>query len=355
MSVQLSVFPQQGINIGAFNNPNYQYLVDAQVFSQISSGQTTVNSIAPSATFVQQQVNHFTGLSAGIQFNTWYLGGDSTAGASPTAATQQLMFPIAQTCAIQKVNNVFAGANYMLRLNVFLYAGGSPNDLYLHEYDGTNLVTTHTLSPILPTGSTIVPYQYIISFSTNTPTLVLEYVATTSILVCDTIELINSAGQPSTFNATYASGEVILDLYEDESIPLTLSVDDFTKVAEKVQSYSKSFQIPQTKKNKKAFDNIYDITRNYDGVIFNPYMKTQCVLKVDSLVVFEGYLRLIDVSDKKGEVSYNVNLYSDSIALKDILEKRLIGDIDFSELEHDYDYDNIEDSIGGTGLTITPS
>ena len=352
MSVQLSVFPQEGINIGAFNNPNYQYLVDAQIFSQIFSGQATVNSIASSPTFVQQQVNYFAGLSAGIQFNTWYLGGDSTAGISPSAATQQLLFPIAQTCAIQKVNNVFTGANYMLRVNVFLYAGGSGNNFYLHEYDGTNLVTTHTLSPIAPTGTTIVPYQYIISFSSNNPTLVLEYDAAASILVCDSIELINSASQPSTFNAAYKSGEVILDLYEDENIPLTLSIDDFTKVAEKVQSYSKSFQIPQTKRNKKAFDNIYDITRSYDGVIFNPYMKTQCVLKVDSLVVFEGYLRLIDVNDKEGEVSYNVNLYSESIALKDILEKRIIADIDFSELDHDYDYDNIEDSIGGTGLTL---
>ena len=114
MSVQLSVFPQEVVNIGALNNPNYQYLVDAQIFSQIFSGQAPVNSIASSPTFVQQQVNYFAGLSAGIQFNTWYLGGDSTAGISPSAATQQLLFPIAQTCAIQKVNNVFAGANICL-------------------------------------------------------------------------------------------------------------------------------------------------------------------------------------------------------------------------------------------------
>ena len=34
-----------------------------------------------------------------------------------------------------------------------------------------------------------------------------------------------------------ADGQVICDLYEDEAIPLTLSIDDFKNVAEKTQSY----------------------------------------------------------------------------------------------------------------------
>jgi hypothetical protein len=31
----------------------------------------------------------------------------------------------------------------------------------------------------------------------------------------------------------------------------------------------------------------------------------------------KGYLRILDVTDKEGEISYNVNLYSEVIALAD--------------------------------------
>ena len=105
-------------------------------------------------------------------------------------------------------------------------------------------------------------------------------------------------------------GQVICDLYEDENIPLTLSVDDFKNAAEQVQSYSKAFKLPGTKKNNLIFDNIFDVTRATTGLVFNPYVKTKSILKQDGFILFEGYLRLIDIQDKNGEISYNVNLYS---------------------------------------------
>ena len=107
-------------------------------------------------------------------------------------------------------------------------------------------------------------------------------------------------------------------MYEDETIPLTLRVDNFKNVAEKTQSYSKAFDLPATKRNNKIFDHIFDITRTADSIAFNPYLKTQCELKQDGFILFEGYLRLIDISDKDGEISYNVNLYSEAVALADV-------------------------------------
>ena len=44
---------------------------------------------------------------------------------------------------------------------------------------------------------------------------------------------------------------------------------------------------------------MFEITRADDGLIFNPYIKTQCVLKQDGFLLFEGYLRMIDIKDKK--------------------------------------------------------
>ena len=68
--------------------------------------------------------------------------------------------------------------------------------------------------------------------------------------------------------------------------------------------------------------------------------------------MFQGYLRLIEIQEKQGEISYNVNLYSEAIALADFLEDRTFKDLDFSELTHQYTYTQIRNSWEGIlGLT----
>ena len=119
-----------------------------------------------------------------------------------------------------------------------------------------------------------------------------------------------------------------------------------------MQSYSKAFKLPGTKRNNQIFDNIFEITRSDDGVVFNPYVKTQCELKQDGFILFEGYLKLIDIQDQLGEISYNINLYSEVIALADVLKEKTFSDLNFSELKHDYNRTNIKASWS-TGVTYT--
>ena len=143
------------------------------------------------------------------------------------------------------------------------------------------------------------------------------------------------------------NGQVICDLYQEEDIPLTLSVDDFKNVSEQVKSYSKNFNLPATKRNNQIFNNMFEITRADDGYIFNPYVKTPALLKQDGFIIFEGYLRLIDIKEKEGQISYNVNLYSEVVALADILKGRTFAQLEFSELEHAYNFNNIRESWQG--------
>jgi hypothetical protein len=145
------------------------------------------------------------------------------------------------------------------------------------------------------------------------------------------------------------SGQEILDLYEDESIPLTLSVDDFKDVATKTQSYSKAFNLPATKKNNKVFGSLYEVTKQAGtGTFgFNPYARTSMTLKENGFIVFEGFLRLIDIIDKDGEISYNVNLYSETVAFMDVLKDKTFYDLNLCELDHDYDLPSIQASQTG--------
>lgn len=155
--------------------------------------------------------------------------------------------------------------------------------------------------------------------------------------------------QDTTEPITYPTGEVVLDLFKDEPIPLTLNVDDFTNVAEADASYSKSFEIPGTKNNNLFFNHIYDITSDSN---FNPHKKTKIIVKEGSIDTFSGYMQLNDILHKNGAITYDITLYSEAVNLKDILSERILRDIDLEELEHIYNEDNIEDSWTG-GLVLS--
>ena len=145
-------------------------------------------------------------------------------------------------------------------------------------------------------------------------------------------------------------GQVICDLYQEQDIPLTLSVDNFTNVAEKTQSYSKDFDLPATKRNNKIFTHIFEVTKTISDVYdFNPYVSTKAALKQNGVLLFEGSLRLIEIVDKNGEISYNVNLFADSIALADVLKTRTFKDLQtiMFELDHEYTQANIVNSFTG--------
>lgn len=158
--------------------------------------------------------------------------------------------------------------------------------------------------------------------------------------------------QDTTQPITYPTGEVVLDLFKDEPIPLTLNVDDFTNVAEADASYSKSFEIPGTKNNNLFFNNIYDITSDSN---FNPHKKTKIIVKEGTINTFEGYMQLNDILHKNGAITYDITLYSEAVNLKDILSDKTLQDIDLSELRHTYKESDIKDAMDvtiGTKLLV---
>ena len=144
--------------------------------------------------------------------------------------------------------------------------------------------------------------------------------------------------------ASLATGEVVLDLYKDEVIPFEFKIDDFTNVAEKSSSNSKSFEIPGTKNNNLFFNHIYEVTSDS---LFNPHNKTRVVYKENGVDIFSGYMQLNDIVIKNNNVSYEITLFSETINLKDAIENKVLRDLDFTELNHDYTEVNIDKSITG--------
>lgn len=349
MSVQLIVYPQSFE--GEFNvisSSPTEFLVNGINFANLSSTPTYTSSLTP------PYVDTLNNAPPSI-VNSWYRFRNTTGGTPdlPTNLAGSLILKSVAgtgsfTGVYQRLSNLVVGTQYKIRINLsaattgFIitqtYSGTTLNSFGFSFATNTQITKTFTAQS---TDSTVM----ITYFNTLTDTATIKDISLQPII----------GAIPSGATNVLDNGQVIVDLYEDEDLPLTLSVDDFKNVAEKVQSYSKAFNLPSTKRNNKIFNAIFEITRAYDGLIFNPYKRTQCVLKQDGFILFEGFLRMLDVTDKEGEISYNVNLYSEVIALADTLKDRAFRDLDFTELEHDYNRTQITNSWNdsGTGITFT--
>ena len=324
MSIQLIVYPQ---SYEGSPNPisanNTEFVVDGTNFTTVS----TSTIYAPSSPYEQNAINYYSPTLAVNQWDRYTQSGELDA----SGAGSQLTFTGSSGGSrglIQRLSNLTVGTVYNVTFDISSVSGAS-SVLTLSSYAGTTLIASTVVAQTVG----LVTVQF--TANSTTDIVSVGYVGTDTI-VFNSISVLNAAATPSGDIYHLGDGQVICDLYEDEDIPLTLSVDDFKNVAEKVQSYSKAFNLPATKRNNKIFDQVFEVTRSDDGVIFNPYKKTQCVLKQDGFILFEGYLRLLDVTDKEGEISYNVNLYSEVVALADVLKDRAFRDLDFTELEHDY-------------------
>ena len=351
MSVQLIVYPQsfEGQYNEISSSPT-EFLVNGINFANLDSTPTYTSIVVPTLyTYLDTLFN-----APATIINSWYRFRNDNSGspAFPTSVGGDLILDTTATTSgnsisgvYQTISNLVVGNQYTITINQSTATNGTiatkisnGSTIYFSSFDfASSTLITNTFIAQSTESTVMIAYENNI---VNTATI-------TDISIQPVIGAI-----PSGATNVLDNGQVIVDLYEDEDIPLSLSVDDFKNVAEQVQSYSKAFNLPATKRNNKIFDQIFEITRSYDGVIFNPYRRTQCVLKQDGFILFEGYLRMLDVTDKEGEISYNVNLYSEVLALADILQDRTFRDLDFTELEHDYNKDNIKRSWNDSGNSI---
>ena len=344
MSVQLILKPQ---NVQGFTNDisyiTSNMVVNGATFDGVDSA---TGYTATSGSVIQEVL-----LNAFPTYpNTWYKFKETGSVSFPTTTSGNLVFtndPEENLIGIyQQLTDLVIGQVYTVTISL----STPPGDYVFLSSSQIDAYTMTSPELFVGTGTTLT-CQF--EAQMTNPMFTFEAFSLGSSVTSISVSGITVVGASESITILSGNGEVICDLYEDEDLPLTLSVDEFKNVAEKVQSYSKAFMLPATKRNNRIFDAIFEITRAYDGLIFNPYRRTECILKQDGFILFQGYLRLIEVIEKEGETSYNVNLYSEVVALADVLTDRTFNDLGFEELEHTYNYSNIRESWDGQ-LPVAP-
>ena len=352
MSVQLIVYPQHYNGYGSVFSQTGEFCVDGSTFNALASTSIPTYDVPASSTNVIVSAliaNPTNAINSFYKFRSTQSGTPTAPTVSSGAVTLYSVASATLSGIYQRLSNLVVGTVYEMVIDLSTTGTGF---VLTSAYDNITLIS----QSIHAANQSQITFSWTAA-STDDTIVITYYNFVADNIVIDNISVSQQGTTPTQTYSDLEDGQVICDLYEDEDIPLSLSVDDFKNVAEKVQSYSKAFKLPATKRNNKIFDHIFEITRTYTGFNFNPYNKTKCVLKQDGFLLFEGYLKMIDISDKSGEISYSVNLYTEAVALADVLELKTFSDIDLTELENDYQKDNIvkswRDSAPFAGIVYT--
>jgi hypothetical protein len=140
----------------------------------------------------------------------------------------------------------------------------------------------------------------------------------------------------------YIDGQKV-DFFEQESIELTMSVQNVKDISKVFGDFSKSFTLPASPNNNAVFKHYYNV--DVSGG-FNANTRTDAFIEVNNNVLRSGVVELEGVQLKNLQPhAYKVSFYSKTTALKDLFGEDTLNDLDLSAQDHDYNDTNIETGI----------
>ena len=135
----------------------------------------------------------------------------------------------------------------------------------------------------------------------------------------------------------------VLDLFSDENIEVTSSVQNINDIAKVFTDFSQQFTVPASPRNNEIFKHYYqnDVDNGFIArerqparieINFTPFRKGKIQLEGAELV--DGQVQ-----------SYSITFYGDVVTLKDLFKDDKLRDLDYSDLTFEYTYTNVKNSI----------
>ena len=158
------------------------------------------------------------------------------------------------------------------------------------------------------------------------------------------ITAIDSATQVTLDNDIMASGEIYriytdyvkMDLFKDESVSISDSIQDVRDISKIFTTFSQQFNLPASKNNNKFFKQYQDtdVLNSFDA-----RYKADAIIKLNGVDFRKGTIRLNTV-DLKGNkaYSYKVVFLGDIVELKDLMQDDDLSSLPFPDsLNFTYD------------------
>ena len=140
-----------------------------------------------------------------------------------------------------------------------------------------------------------------------------------------------------------------LDLFKDESVSLTETIQNVKDVSKIFTSFTKTFSLPASKVNNKIFKHYYNF--NIVGG-FDARIKKNGRIELNTIPYKTGRIKLEGVELKNNVAhTYNITFFGNTVELPDILGEDKLGSLFFSSLDYSIPYTsaNIKSYMGEVG------
>lgn len=242
-----------------------------------------------------------------------------------------------QNSIMQQNITLFAGAEYEVEFKVEYFYGPSPSSEYMRVQVGDNFedVTKSGTYKFLCKSAGGSNQIYI--FKRPGPTFKLDYIRIKQLQQYDYDEV---------------------ELYDDGSIQLNMSIGEVEDITKRNITYSQSFVVPGTNINNQLFGYLYDLDIDEPVVYLNKQI--DCSLYYSDTLFMQGFLELTKVylNESSGMVEYECNVFSSMKTFSNILNESYVTgnddaslDIDFSAYNHILNIGNITNSWGMNSMT----
>ena len=141
-----------------------------------------------------------------------------------------------------------------------------------------------------------------------------------------------------------------IDLFKDESIEVTSSIQDAKDISKVFTDYSQSFALPASAENNKIFKHFYNfnISGGFDGRV-----RHEAKIFINSLLFKKGKIFLNGVNMKNNVPhTYNVTFFGNTVSLTDLFSDDKLTALNFEDFNHEYSYADVGAFLVGDGLEI---
>jgi len=133
-----------------------------------------------------------------------------------------------------------------------------------------------------------------------------------------------------------------LELFNDEKIELTSSVQNIQDISKVYTDFTQSFTVPASTNNNSILHHFYqsDVDIINNGWNFN--FRIRAKIEIDLVPFRNGTIMLEKANIKNGSVdSYTITFYGDLVSLKDKFGETKLSDLDFTAYDIDYTATNV--------------
>jgi len=130
---------------------------------------------------------------------------------------------------------------------------------------------------------------------------------------------------------------VNIDLSQNLAISLNRAIEEIEDITQRRSGYSKTFVLPGTDNNEKFFASAFDV----NVTDFNSSLLVDCLIQEGGNDIFRGTMRLNKIFVTPNGNNYEVYILEDITSVSTALQDFTLCDLDYSDIDHEVDYDNI--------------